>query len=142
MSAIPLLISNASGIDLVDYFLNSFQVFEIMNSQNKVDKTLTLETVNDLQTCTGTVVVNDSTTYVKTEQRNYSLAIVSDQTFINNLIYFINLFRAVIPKISVNYQGTLYICTSTITINNSRFYILEFPPAPEPVPDAAPAPSE
>ena len=135
MNGIPLLISNGSGIDLIDYFLNSFQVFEIMNSQNKVDKTLILETINDLQTCTGRVVVNDSTTYVKTEQRNYSLSIVSDQTFINNLVYFINLYRVSIPKITINYQGTIYVCTSTITINSSRFYILEFPPVPsEPTP--------
>jgi hypothetical protein len=134
MNGIPLLISNGSGIDLIDYFLNSFQVFEIMNSQNKVDKTLTLETINELQTCTGRVVVNDSTTYVKTEQRNYSLSIVSDQTFINNLLYFINLYRSSIPKITIDYQGTVYVCTSTITINSSRFYILEFPPAPAPTP--------
>lgn len=142
MSAIPLLLSNVSGFDLVDYFLNSFQVFEIMNSQNKIDKTLTFETVNALQTCTGTVIVNDTTTYVKTEQRNYSLAIVSDQTFINNLIYFINLYRMSIPKININYEGTVYICTSTITINNSRFYILEFPPAPAATPAPELAPSE
>jgi hypothetical protein len=132
MNGIPLLISNGSGIDLVDYFLNSFQVFDIMNSQNKVDKTLVLEIINELQTCTGRVVVNDSTTYVKSEQRNYSLSIVSDQTFINNLLYFINLYRASIPKITIDYQGTTYVCASTITINSSRFYILEFPPAPTP----------
>lgn len=139
MSGIPLLISNTNGIDLIDYFLNSFQVFEIMNSQNKIDKTLTLETVNELQTCTGTVMVNDTTTYVKTEQRNYSLAVLSDQTFINNLIYFINLYRSSIPKITINYQGTIYVCTSTITINSSRFYILEFPTEPTP---SESAPSE
>jgi hypothetical protein len=143
-ASIPLLLSNASGIDLIDYFLHSFQSFDVMNSMNKVERTLTLDTVSELQTCTGTIVVNNSTTYTKSEQRNYSLSIVSDQTFINNLIYFINLYRATIPKVTVNYQGTVYICTSTITINSSRFYILEFPPAPvsEPVPEPAPAPSE
>lgn len=129
MSGIPLLISNASGVDLIDYFLNSFQVFEIMNSQNKIDKSLSLNTINELQTCTGKVVVNDTTTYIKTEQRNYSLAIVSDQTFISNLIYFINLYRTTIPTIYINYEGTMYVCSSSITINSSRFYILEFPPA-------------
>jgi hypothetical protein len=135
--AIPLLLSNGSGVDLIDYFLNSFQTFDIMNSMNKINRTLILDTVNELQTCTGTVVVNDSITYTKSEQRNYSLSIVSDATFINNLIYFINLYRAPITKVTINYQGTIYVCTSTITINNSRFYILEFPPEPvvEPTPE-------
>jgi len=122
-----LLLSNASGIDLIDYFINSFQIFEVMNNQNKIDRTLTLELVNDLQTCRGTVIVNDTTTYVKAEQRNYSLSIVSDQTFINNLTYFINLFRVTIPKVIVNYQGTIYVCTSSITMNSAKFYILEYP---------------
>lgn len=128
MSTPPLLLSNKSGIDLIDYFLNSFQTFELMNNRNKIDRTLTLTTVNGIYTCTGTAVVNNTTTYNKTEQLNYSLAIVSDSEFINNLMYFINLFRVTIPKVTVIYQGTTYVCTSTITINSSRFYILDYPP--------------
>jgi hypothetical protein len=51
-------------------------------------------------------------------------AIVTDQTFINNLTYFINMFSVYIDLTTVNIEGTSYVCNSYISLSGKKYYIL------------------
>jgi hypothetical protein len=124
MSSIPLLLTNnINNYDLIDYFVNNVTMPFGIRPDETVDRTLILSTVDGLEKCKG-VVVREGVTYTKEETRNYTSALVSDQTFISNLTYFINMFRIDIPLTTVSVDGTNYQCNSYISLSGKPYYIL------------------
>jgi len=124
MSSIPLLLTNnINNYDLIDYFVNNVTMPFGIRPDETVDRTLILSTVDGLEKCKG-VVVREGVTYTKEETRNYTSSLVSDQTFITNLTYFINMFRIDIPLTTVSVDGTNYQCNSYISLSGKPYYIL------------------
>ena len=124
MSSIPLLLTNnINNYDLIDYFVNNATMPLGIRPAEIVDRTLILSTVDGLEKCKG-VVITEGVTYTKEETRNYTSALVSDQTFISNLSYFINMFRIDIPLTTVSVDGTNYQCNSYISLSGKLYYIL------------------
>jgi hypothetical protein len=124
MSSIPLLLTNnINNYDLIDYFVNNATMPLGIRPDEIVDRTLILSTVDGLEKCKG-VVITEGVTYTKEETRNYTSALVSDQTFITNLTYFINMFRIDIPLTTVSVDGTNYQCNSYISLSGKLYYIL------------------
>jgi hypothetical protein len=124
MSSISLLLTNnINNIDLIDYFVNNVTMPMPTFPGQQVDRTLLLYKDNQFDKCKG-VVVREGTTYTKEETREYASAIVTDQTFINNLTYFINMFSVYIDLTTVNIEGTSYVCNSYISLSGKKYYIL------------------
>jgi hypothetical protein len=124
MSSISLLLTNnINNIDLIDYFVNNVTMPMPTFPDQQISRTLELYSDNSLDKCKG-IVVRDNTTYTKEETRDYKSAIVTDQTFINNLTYFINMFSVYIDLTTVNIEGTNYVCTSYISLSGKKYYIL------------------
>jgi hypothetical protein len=124
MSSISLLLTNnINNIDLIDYFVNNVTMPMPTFPDQQISRTLELYSDNSLDKCKG-IVVRDNTTYTKEETRDYKSAIVTDQTFINNLTYFINMFSVYIQLTNVNIEGTNYVCNSYISLSGKKYYIL------------------
>jgi hypothetical protein len=124
MSSISLLLTNnINNIDLIDYFVNNVTMPYPTFPDQQVSRTLNLFTENGFDKCKG-VVVRNETTFTKEETRDYKSAMVTDQTFINNLTYFINMFSVYIDLTTVNIEGTNYVCNSYISLSGKKYYIL------------------
>jgi len=122
MTIAHLLKLNNNNIDLVDFY-----VYNIGNHHygDNVVRNLYLSTENSIEKVKG-VVTYDGIVYTKEENRNYTSAIISDSTFINNLLYFINLYGMTLDRrLHVHLNGQEYKVQTWITISNERFYILE-----------------
>ena len=110
--------NNSSNIDLIDYFLNSISYVTSSN----ITKSLTLKTINNEENCLGQIIVDNKTTYTKSENQCYTCATITDQTLINTL----NIFSSnAIPMstINISINGTTYYCNSSISISNKNYYI-------------------
>lgn len=124
MSTPPYLLTlNNQNIDLVHHYID--EILSRIYTQSPAIKTLYLTLENGVENIKG-VVVKDGTTYTKEDNRNFSSAIVSDATFINNSIYFINLYADIIQEeIKVIYNSNTYSIKKSLVIGNKRFYVLE-----------------
>ncbi len=60
--------NNSSNIDLIDYFLNSISYV----SSSNVTKSLIFSKINNTENVLGTVVVDNKTTYTKSENLCHS----------------------------------------------------------------------
>ena len=114
--------NNSSNIDLIDYFLNSISYV----SSSNVTKSLIFSKNNNTENVLGTVVVDNKTTYVKSENLCYSCCIITDQTLIDTL----NIFSSDVVAMSniyVSFEGigVNYYCNSFISISNKNYYILK-----------------
>jgi hypothetical protein len=118
-----LLQNNSQNIDLIDFYINNNGPrFGVQQPQQK---TLELTVQNSIEKIKG-IVLSEGILYTKEEARNFSSAIVSDATFINNLIFFINLFAEQLESpVQVNYNSVNYVVKKSINVGNKRFYILE-----------------
>jgi hypothetical protein len=129
MSVQLLLSRNANNVDLIDYFINNNgDRFSMHDPNASITRTLILNKPDNIETGKG-IVVNNTTEYVKTERMNYSSAVISDQTFINNLSYFINMYQLNIRPVTIELESVSYYCSTYITVGNNIFYILYISPA-------------
>jgi hypothetical protein len=60
----------------------------------------------------------------KNDNIDYSSAIVKDQTFVNNLLYFQNDYSIPLLEIKIKIDNTFFICNKYIEISDKNYYIL------------------
>ena len=112
--------NNSSNIDLIDYFLHSISYV----SSSNITKSLTFTKINNEDNCLGQIIIDDKTTYTKSENLCYTCCIITDQS----LIDILNIFSSnAIPmsNIYVSIEGVNYYCNSFISISNKNYYILK-----------------
>jgi hypothetical protein len=118
-----LLKSNSQNIDLVDYYVDNLS--QLNYSQEAPQKKLQLSVTNGNETIKG-FFIRDGVTLCKEETKNYSSALISDATFINNLQYFINMYG-----VNLEHPVQVFLNEQELTVSRyiymaaQRFYILE-----------------
>jgi hypothetical protein len=123
MTIAHLLKLNNDRIDLVDFYVYNINHDYYRNED--VVRNLYLINENSIERVKG-VVSHNGIVYTKEENRNFSSSIVSDSLFINNLLFFINLYGMTLDRpLHIHYNGQEYKVGTWIIISNERFYILE-----------------
>jgi hypothetical protein len=129
MSSIILLSNNSDNTDIIATFINYLTPLQNMTFSYTATRILELYKENDEEICKGTVNLKNikieyNPDFYKTEKTNYSSAIITDQTFINNLMFFYDEFKVDMLETTINIEGITYNSNSYISINEVNYYIL------------------
>ena len=129
MSSIILLSNNSDNRDIIATFINYLAPLQNMTFSYTATRILELYKENDEEICKGTVNLKNikieyNPDFYKTEKTNYSSAIITDQTFINNLMFFYDEFKIDMLETTINIEGITYNSNSYISINEVNYYIL------------------
>ena len=129
MSSTILLTNNNQEINLIDTFIESLTPLQSLTNSFNILRTLELSTINDIQTCKSSVLLSNkyyeyNPQFEKNDNIDYSSAIVKDQTFVNNLLYFQNDYSIPLLEIKIKIDNTFFICNKYIEISDKNYYIL------------------
>jgi hypothetical protein len=143
MSIKLLLTHNSRNINLVDYFIYSNGDYDRVTTDENVNykSSLILNKENDVEICKGINKINN-TEYMKTEIMNYSSGLITDETFINNLNYFLTSYKLSVKPTHIEIEGTKYYTDTRIIINGRAFYVLYDPPSETPTETTTETPAE
>ena len=111
---------NSCNIDLLDYFITSLSYPEVITT---IVRTLSLKKIDGVDTCLGSVLIGNTTEYIKKENQCFECSIVTDETLINHLDYF-NASAITIPTTNIISENESYQCNSYLSINGRPYYIL------------------
>jgi hypothetical protein len=129
MSSIILLTNNSENIDIIANFIDYLSPLQNLTFSYKSTRLLDLYTDNNEEMCKGDLKLHNFkidvySEFNKTENCNYSSAIITDHTFINNLMLFYDEFKIDMLETTININGITYNSNSYISINNINYYIL------------------
>ena len=129
MSSIILLSNNSDNTDIIATYINYLTPLQNMTFSYTATRILELYKENDEEICKGTVNLKNikieyNPDFYKIEKTNYSSAIITDQTFINNLMFFYDEFKVDMLETTINIEGITYNSNSYISINEVNYYIL------------------
>ena len=129
MSSIILLTNNSENIDIIANFIDYLSPLQNLTFSYKSIRLLDLYTDNNEEICKGDLKLHNFkidvySEFNKTENCNYSSAIITDKTFINNLMLFYDEFKIDMLETTINISGITYNSNSYISINNINYYIL------------------
>ena len=112
---------NSCNIDLLDYFITSLSYPATINTS--IVRTMTLNKIDGIDTCLGSVLIGNITEYIKKENQCFECSIVTHETLINHLNYF-NSNSISIPTTNIIIENESYQCNSYLSINGRPYYIL------------------
>ena len=129
MENIIVLTNNNQYIDLISIYINSLTPLQFLTFSYTSTRILKLYTQSEEEICNGTVIVKNNKidfnqSFNKVENTNYSSAIITDQTFINNLINIYEQFKINMLQTTIDINGVSYNSNSYISINDKNYYVL------------------
>jgi hypothetical protein len=129
MNQTILLTNNNDDINLVNTFVTYLTSLQDSTNSFKVSRELELLTIDDIETCNGIVSLSNiyfeyNPIFEKKEAMNYSSAIIKDETYINNLLFFENDFSKSILDITITVDNIKYNSNKFIEIGTKNHYIL------------------
>jgi hypothetical protein len=125
-----LLTNNNETLNLIAYFLDNLTPLQTLTNTYYVTRILDLSSIDNIEICSGLVKLKNkyidyNPEFSKTENTNYSSAIITDHTFVNNILYFLPDFNIPILDTNVIVGSVKYFCNKSIQINEKYYYVLE-----------------
>lgn len=125
-----ILLTNSNETNLISSFLDMLTPLQTLTNTYYVTRILYLSTIDNIEICSGSVKLKNkyidyNPEFSKTENMNYSSAIITDQTFIDTILYFLPDFNIPILDTTITINSIKYFCNKSLKINEKYYYVLE-----------------